>query len=159
MDPFLSIIIGLVTTFVFGFAVGPLVRTVRDSMPLPPPSDELQKKWQELTTDPKCDKSGAYLGHVERILFFAGIWSGFGMVVAGWLAFKVASKWEVWRNLIAVPSTLKDVDEFHYLVARRRWGSQRLMTFLIGTGANILIAFAGVAVGRYGYSVIKALVY
>ena len=70
-------------------------------------------------------------------------------IIAAWLAFKVASKWQVWAVIVSVPKTLEGVNEFDFLVARHKWASQRLVTFLLGTNANILIAFTGVGIGKF----------
>ena len=122
--------------------------------PPAPPSEALTQKWDTLTKDADVAKGGWWLGHFERLLFFAAAWLGSHEIIAGWLAFKVASKWAVWSSIISVPDKLTGVDELDYLIARHRWGSQRLMSFLVGTIANVLVAFAGMLIGRFGYQLI-----
>jgi hypothetical protein len=91
---------------------------------------------------------GFLLGVFERILFFSAIWLHSLEVVGGWLAFKVASKWAIYEHIIAFPQSLVGVNDVDYLIARRQWAAQRLMRFLIGTIANVLLAFSGVLFGQ-----------
>ena len=73
------------------------------------------------------------------------------------LAFKVASKWNAWTNIIAVPKELPGLDPLEYLAARRKWGSRVLVTFLVGTLANVLAGYFGAAVALYGTPLVWAL--
>jgi hypothetical protein len=94
---------------------------------------------------------------LERIVFFGAFWAGLESVIAGYLAFKVASKWNAWSNIVAVPKEIPGLDPLEYLIARRCWGSHVLVTFLVGTLANVMIAYLGVLAGRQGISVLRAL--
>ena len=142
-------LLGLGLTWFAGFAVGELVKRVKDNIPVPPPSEALRESWRHLTGDPKSDKSGAWLGDMERVLFFLSFWFSAQEVVAAWLAFKVAAKWEAWSNVGALPPSLTGTEELPYLIARRRWASQRLMSFLVGALANVLVAFASAAAAKH----------
>ena len=127
---------------------------MKESTALPPPSENLSAKWASLT---KGDGSGVVLGHLERLVFFGAFWIDALTIVAAWLAFKVASKWNVWSNVISVPKTISGIDELDYLIARRRWGSQVLMTFLIGTLSNIIVGFLAAQIGGHGYELARSL--
>ena len=70
-------------------------------------------------------------------------------MVAAWLAFKVASKWNAWTNITAVPKQVADIDQLDLAIGRRRWASHVLTTFLVGTGYNVCAALVGAAVARY----------
>lgn len=153
-----QVLVGLVSTVLLGLLVRPLIDRVKRLAPAPPPNAALTDKWNALTKDPQIPKRGGWLGHLERLLFFGAAWLESYEIIAGWLAFKVASKWEVWSSIISVPEKLEGVDDLDYLIARHRWGSQRLMSFLIGTLANVLVAFAGMLIGRFGYEWICGLV-
>lgn len=155
MVVFWQVLIGLVASFVLGFAVPRLLKSVQKEIPLIPPSEKTKKKWEELTAG---NEGGCILGNLERLLFFGAFWIDAPSVVAAWLAFKVASKWNAWTNVISVPKTLSGINELEYLVARRRWGSQLLVTFLVGTLSNVIIGFLGVVAGRQGYELIRFLV-
>lgn len=149
-----QILVGLVTIFVLGLGVGCLVKSVQRTIPLEPPNEKIRKKWQELTAG---NEGGCILGNLERLLFFGAFWLNAPSVIAAWLAFKVASKWNAWTNVISVPKTLSGATELEYFVARRRWGSQLLKSFLVGTLANVIIGFLGVVVGQHGYEIVRLL--
>ena len=154
MVSFGPVIFGLLTVFFVGLCVGPLVKLVQRSMPLLPPSEATKEKWTALT---EGNEGGWILGNIERLLFFGAFWVDAPTVTAAWLAFKVASKWNAWSNVISVPKTLSGIDELDFLIARRRWGSQLLTTFLVGTLSNIVIGLLGVGGGRYGYDFLRSL--
>lgn len=97
--------------------------------------------WADWIKDPTPD-AAAWLGALERALSYVSVIAfrdDAPLIIGGWLAFKVASKWEVWGNVIQVPASLANKHvEFTYLIARRRWGSVILTRFLIGTLFNLL---------------------
>ncbi len=155
MSQLLNLAVGLAALVVLGLGARLVVRRAGHLAPLPPPSPELEAKWDELTSH---DEGGAILGHLERALFFVSLWGNVQIIVGAWLAFKVASKWDVWSNLIAVPKDLPDVDPVEYLLARRRWGARTLMRFLVGTAYNIVAAVVAVAIGNHWASGFKQIV-
>ena len=114
---------------------------------LRPPEGIDRARWDQATSIPSED-AGKLLGRLESLLFFMSLWFGIVTIILGWLAFKVATKWEAWQNLIQVPRQLKDVDDLEYLAARHRWASYVFMRFLVGTVGNLLVAALGVAIGR-----------
>lgn len=118
-----QVLIGLLISYALGIGVRPLVRKVKNGIPLPPPREDLKDRWDLLVRDPESDKSGEFLGKLERLVFFIGFWIPVFEVVAGWLALKVASKWQVWSSIIAAPSKIDGIDDLDYVIARRRWGS------------------------------------
>jgi hypothetical protein len=154
MNTLWQILIGLLTIYVLGLGVGPLLKHAQSSAPIPAPNDALSAKWATLTAG---DEGGKILGRLERLAFFGAFWIDAPIVIGAWLGFKVASKWNVWSNVISVPKTISGAEDVDYLIARRRWGSQVLMTFLIGTLSNVIIGFLGVLVGRHGYEFIRSL--
>lgn len=152
-----QVLIGLVVTYLLGLSVGCMVKSVERGLSASLQNEDVKDKWESLITDPSTDHSGELLGKLERLLFFIGFWFQAYEVVGGWLAFKVAAKWEAWSSVIAIPTEIDNVTNLDYAIARRRWGSQRLMSFLVGTLANVLVAFIGVIVGKYGYPLVKGL--
>ncbi|MGH8589811.1 MAG: hypothetical protein ACREXX_10915 [Gammaproteobacteria bacterium] len=161
MEKFWQIVAGLIITFLLGLAVKPLVKKLKAGIELPPPRPNLKGEWDAITgpneSDKTKDKSGEILGRLERLLFFIAFWNESYVIIAGWLTFKVGSKWQVWSNVISVPKDLEGVDPLVYLRARRQWGSQRLMSFLVGTLSNALAAFGGFFLGKHGYETIRLL--
>ncbi|WP_039801238.1 hypothetical protein [Azotobacter chroococcum] len=145
----LAALIGLALSWLSRFGIAELVTRVKANIPVPVPSESLQSAWKELTTDPGSDKSGAWLGDLERTLLFLSFWFSAYEVVAAWFAFKVAAKWEAWSNTGALPPSLPDVDDVRYLISRRCWASQRLMSFLVGTLANVLAAYVSMLAAKH----------
>ena len=154
MEVFWQIIIGLLTVFLLGLTVGPLVRRVQKIIPLDAPHEAIEEQWTRLTGG---NEGGRVLGNLERLLFLGAFWVHSPAIIATWLAFKVATKWNAWSNVISVPKALAGIDEVEYLIARRRWGSQLLTTFLVGTLSNVIIGFLGFLVGRHGYEFARVL--
>ena len=157
MSPLASlvqILVGLLATFLLGLTVKPLLKHAKKSMPLPPPNGALAAEWSRVVSG---NEGGRVLGHLERFLFFCAFFANADAVVAGWLAFKVASKWNAWTNVVSVPKDIAGVDPIGFLIARRSWASHLLMTFLIGTLANVIAGFLGVMVARHGYALAKSL--
>jgi hypothetical protein len=148
-----NLLIGLVATLVLGLAVKHVMRFAMKASDLPAPNQTLARQWKEMVVS--GGESGRVLGHLERLLFFAAFWSDAQIVVAGWLAFKVASKWNAWTNVVAVPKEIDGLDPIDFLIARRKWGSHVLMTFLIGTLCNILVGFVGAAIGRHSIGIVR----
>jgi hypothetical protein len=146
------VILGLFITFVLGmFSINMISLTKR----------ELVAKVPELNVDPRlkdavtgAENAGAYIGLLERVLFFTALSMGANgpFIIAGYLGFKVAAKWEAWRNIVKVPRRLEDIaggeENLDYFLLRKHWGSIRLSTFLVGTLYNMLCAMAGYFVSR-----------
>ena len=97
--------------------------------------------------------AGEFLGALERILYFIAFWHGAYVLIAAWLGFKVATKWQSWSNLLSnidVPELpdFPHIEAVNRLRARRYLGWRLSQRFLIGTILNILICFLGVAGAR-----------
>ena len=125
--------------------VGPfLERATGKAKPdAPPPLDP--EKWEHVIV------RGAgvrWLGILEALLSLIAFEFKAYIVIAGWLGFKVAAKWESWGNVVQVPTELEGVSQLDWLQARNGLGSWLLTRFLLGTLGNI---FAGIA----GYFVIQ----
>jgi len=147
--------IGLAIAILLGPVVGWLVSTSTKSIELLPPAGINRQEWLAAIRMPS-EIPGKWLGFLERALSFIAFATNGLEIIAGWLAFKVASKWEIWHNIVHVPKTLEDATPLSYLRARRAWGSWMMMRFLIGTIGNILAGFAGFFVGKHGIEILKA---
>jgi hypothetical protein len=147
IQPDWQALIGLAVTVGLGFDVGRLVRRVGGSIgPLPPPSPETTSQWTKLTSQ---KTGGWWIGLVERPIFFAALWiSGAWPLLASWLVFKLGFYWQS-ANFTAFPTTSPDEREAEYLVAKRQLGTHHVATALVGTGANIVLALVGVAIGKW----------
>jgi len=147
VQPDWQVLIGLAVTVVLGFGVGCLVRRVGESIgPFTAPSPETNSQWTRWTSQ---KTGGSWIGHVERPIFFAALWiSGAWPILASWLVFKLGFYWQG-SNFTAFPITPPNEREADYLVAKRHLGTLHVTTALVGTGANIVLALVGVAVGKW----------
>lgn len=141
----LNLLVGIAVLGALGFWATYLNRIIKEKIPVPAPSDKVSGKWSVLTGP---EKGGSTLGEWERALFFVCFWLDAHLLVVAWLAFKVASKWQVWSSVVALPKELPDVDTIDYLISRRAWGAQTLTAFLVGTAFNIVAAAVAVAIAR-----------
>jgi hypothetical protein len=95
------------------------------------------------------EKSGPWLGQVERILALMSAWTGHYEILGVWFAFKVASKWETYANLLKLPEKVEGIDDLTYLRARRAWGSRVTMRFLVGSGTNAILGISAATIGKW----------
>ncbi|MEW8185663.1 MAG: hypothetical protein AB2794_11685 [Candidatus Thiodiazotropha endolucinida] len=158
----IGIIIGIFACYIIWPILKWWLNQVTTSSELPPPDGIEEKDWLKLIS-PSRLKSGSedteinswlqeikrlpnsapeWLGILERILSFTAFFLNAPLIIVGWLAFKVASKWQVWANVVQVPKASDgaiDKSSITFLIARHRWGSFILMRFLIGTVTNVLL--------------------
>jgi hypothetical protein len=135
----IPVVIGLAVSLVLEVAVSWVLRRVQMEAPAPEGLDPEQ--WKAVTQP--SSKGPAWVGRLERVLFFFALYFHALELVAGWLVFKVGSKWEVWNNVVQVPTSLNKVDDIDYLRARHFWGLSLLHRFLIGTLANVIASILG----------------
>ncbi len=81
------------------------------------------------------------LGVLETLIFFGSVWAGKYELAAGWLVFKVGTKWSAWQHI--VPKISDAWEE------RNTWAARVVSHFLVGTAANAVIALAAVFVARH----------
>jgi len=137
--------ISILITFILGFTVGPLIRfSTKDSLPRPPKSISVDL-WNEIISR---GTGVSLLGYLERFFYLAAFWMEAPILIAGWLAFKVASGWHNWSMIVKLPEDLEGVDQIEYLRARSQLGSWIFHRFLTGTLVNILISLIAVVLGR-----------
>jgi hypothetical protein len=139
-------LLGLVVTLILGLGVKCLVGQVGKSLPMDSPNSELEPHWDKLR---KMNTGGNFIGHVERPIFFAALWiSGGWPILTSWLVFKLAYYWQG-ANFLTFPPELPKNDGAAWIVAKRQLGANHVATALVGTGANIILALVGVAVGKW----------
>jgi hypothetical protein len=146
--PLWPVVIGFLVTVALGRRAGSVVKRAGDSISLelpPTVSAERRLQWKELTSG---NEGGEFIGRIERFIFFVAFLIGAPVVVGGWLAFKVASKWNAWTNITAVPKQVEGLADLDAAIGRRRWASHVLTTFLVGTGYNVCAGMLGAAVAR-----------
>ena len=83
--------------------------------------------------------AGRIIGWLERLLYIAAIWQGAIFLIPGWMAVKVATKWQTWSGLMnALKIKADDAGRRHQASRYIRWRlSQR---FLLGNLLNIMFA-------------------
>jgi hypothetical protein len=150
--PLLQLGMSILILLLLGFAVGPLIRFgTKGSLPRPPkPMSEAL--WNEIIGR---GTGVSLLGYLERFFYLAAFWNEAPILIAGWLAFKVASGWHNWSMIVKLPENLEGVDQIEYLRARSQLGSWIFHRFLIGTLANILMALIAVVLGKGLYAIIS----
>jgi len=146
---FLQLGTSILIIVLMGVAVGPLIRfSTKGSLPRPPKPISADL-WDEIIAR---GKGVSLLGYLERFFYLAAFWMKAPILIAGWLAFKVASGWHNWSMIVKLPEDLKGVDQIEYLRARSQFGSWIFHRFLIGTLANILISLIAVVIARSLYT-------
>lgn len=109
------------------------------------------EKWNDVKGD-SSPNAVWWIGTLERLLFYFSflVFPGSAhLVIGGWLAFKVTSKWEVWHNIIQVPKDPPDgVADFDWLIARRHWGGAVVQRFMIGTLLNVLLGLGAARLAK-----------
>jgi hypothetical protein len=124
-----------------------VVRTVLDHVApwkdLQAPNGVAEPQWQAVVRG-DGSQAASWLGAFECLLAYVAtilFATNAATVIGGWLAFKVASKWESWSNVVKVPETLSDlsVSQLDFLRARRQWGASLYTRFLLGTLLNVVL--------------------
>jgi len=139
--------VGLLIALLLGLFVGPLVGKVEKLIEIPEPQAS-KEVWAFLMVR---GSTGYILGAVEQAIFFVALWADGWPLLASWLAFKVASKSQSWAHVsqFPAPPPISEVAATnHYAMLRHKWVARRYAAFVVGTGANILLAAFGVAIGR-----------
>lgn len=114
---------------------------------------------------PTNEVANAYLGILERFIAFTAAWLGAYIIIAGWLAFKVATKWQNFKSIVRIPINLRprsntpeleNIREVNMYKARRIFGGHIYARFLIGTGLNLMIGvisyFASTGIVNFFFS-------
>ena len=139
-------LLGLGVTVILGFGTKGLVERVGNSLPMESPNSDLEPHWDKMR---KMKMGGNIIGHVERPIFFAALWiTGGWPILTSWLVFKLAYYWQS-ANFTAFPLEPPNKEQAEWLVAKRQLGANHVATALVGTGANVILALVGVAVGKW----------
>jgi hypothetical protein len=91
---------------------------------------------------------GAAMGFFERFVFFVVLAAGEPGLVAIWLGFKVASKWDAWSNIYTVPDSISQANKLEWFQIRQAFGAKVYQRLVIGTAANLLAAAVGAGIIR-----------
>lgn len=140
-------LVSFIVLILLGFLIKVILDSISSGIDIEPPAGIEESAWRKLVRIPGRG-TGSWVGLTDRLIFFVTLWAGAPIIVAAWLTFKVATKWESWSNVAQVPDDLKGAkDPIAYLTARTRWSSRTMQRFLVGTGLNLVAAF--LALGIY----------
>jgi len=142
-----AVLLGLATTLLIGLGVSCALKVVEFDIPAPE-GFATAEKWNR-AFNVQGVKGAGLLGCFERILYFASFWTGANIAIAGWLAFKLGSKWQTWQHIIKVPEDLATIDQLEKFHVLTQFGNRIMARFLIGSVYNVLCGLGGVAVGRF----------
>ena len=93
-------------------------------------------EWKALNYE--REGGGAFLGFLERLIFFAAFWHS-ALLGGAWLAFKLGAKWGVWQHVIRYPETTS----LGGMQTMEQIGSRILGRFLNGTLWNLACGLIG----------------
>jgi hypothetical protein len=83
------------------------------------------------------------LGALESLLFFGSFWATRYELAAGWLVFKLGTKWSGWQHIVRV-SGLDST-----WMQRNEWATRVAHRFLVGTACNIVFALIAAFIARH----------
>ncbi|MGE5216174.1 MAG: hypothetical protein ACM3SP_04120 [Chloroflexota bacterium] len=90
------------------------------------------------------DSGAGQLGLIERLLFFVTFYAASYPLAAGWLAFKVATKWYGWQHVARIPA-----DDYKLMLKQRvDWANYLVGRSLNGTLYNGLAGAPGMVVAE-----------
>lgn len=148
-----SFVIGAVVALAVARLTGRLLDRLAPWARITAPKAIPQEDWNRVVA--WKSEATAVIGLLETLLCYLAValaddQSAF-VAIAGWLTFKVASKWEVQSNVIKVPEILavNGVDPLEWLRTRREWGWTLYERFLVGTLLNVLVGIAIASIVRY----------
>ena len=159
MENFIELCVSVSLTFLFSPIVSIIVKYAGDSIILVPPDNITEIEWLKVIEKPG---GGKYVGAIERLVFLSVYWLKEYTIVTAYLAFKVAVKWETWKNIVQVPTSLsngkkqkKGDQPLSYLSARNAWGTRVMVRFIVGTFSNYIAALMAAYFGQHFCELLK----
>ena len=153
MEGFLQFATGAVVAVLLGWLI--VRRVLSKSAPEPACPEHIPSGiWRQIVA---LGAGGKWSGALEQLLALTAFMHGDSALIAGWLAFKLASKWEVWKNIVQVPASMDGVPTNDWYAARSTLGSWLLTRFWIGTLTNILIGLVAAYLGPQVYNQLRSI--
>jgi len=146
----LQFLVAIIIVLLLELPIASILDSISHHIEIDPPAGIDPERWTDLIRIPGRH-GGRWIGITERLLFFTALWVGAPILVGAWLAFKVASKWQSWSQLAYLPKPPASFDDqgmIEYALLRHTWTARRYVTFLVGTGGNILVGAFGVGLGK-----------
>lgn len=139
------VLIAFVAMYVSGRALDSFIGS-RHQLASEGDPDEVAKEANRMLFTSEQERSGArILGAMERLFFFGSFSLDRPILVAAWLGYKLASKWQVWEQIIQLPARLGIADDKTEARWRLRYGTNVLHRWLIGSLGNLMIGGLGFA--------------
>ncbi len=135
---------GLAVVWFLGSGVDKILAVVKKDFDINRPKIAKLRSWKDVFQIPS-ERGSSWIGRSERVLFYLS-WFLVPEMIAGWLLFKVASKWEVWNNIYKMPAKFERNTVKDSLVARIWLGARTYQRFLLGASLNILDSIIGLIV-------------
>jgi len=156
MDEFIKMAVASVVVLILGPLVKPILDAATRRIDLSAPKGIEQATWNHIAKEMRV---GSWIGFFERFLALASFWIPAYSIIAAWFAFKLAAKWESWKNIAQFPKELNKVkvDELDFFRARSAVSSYFLTRFLIGTIANVLIGLVAWYIGTTSLEICPCL--
>lgn len=119
-----------------------------------PPGGITQAEWNAIT---KRVDAGGPIGFFERLLIALSFFTEKEAIIAAWFGFKVAAKWEAWKNIVQVPSRVDQIPQLAWFQVTKLFGSWVLSRFLVGTLVNLAIGAFAAYVGKNSFELVSWL--
>lgn len=151
-------LLGVFVAIILAYLVGEFMAyIVRKYEKFSAPKGVKQREWKRVFKSPEGSLPlNSIIGYVETMSYFLVFSLGNPELIGGWLAFKVASKWQVWSNIIRLPEKIAETKALSYIEAKNKIASHTLQRWFLGNILNILAgAFAAMsAVSGWGFLII-----
>jgi len=137
-------LLGAVVGFLFTQSLGHLIPIFKEYIKIERPAYVAEETWEVLFRTDSSKRGGAWIGFFERTLYFiAFIFEP--LFIGGLLTFKIAAKWEAWKNIVKVPEKNPGIctNNSDFFLLRFKLGGYFMSSFVIGTFSNILFALIG----------------
>jgi len=134
-----SLALALLFLILVLFPIEAVLNYLRDRIQVPRPRGLSRADiatWTQIANTPG-PAGGRWIGALERAFLFLAILASVPTLLIAWLAFKVATKWEVWTNLYRVPDKLPRLNQMDFFLARTRLGARVFQRFMVGTLFNL----------------------
>ncbi len=140
-----NFVFGLCAMWFASRAVNWLMKKIEKVKNFHPPSNIDPKIWEEAFE--YTIKTNQILGIFEALFSYISFACGKPELIAGWLTFKLASKWQTWTAIMRIPERIENINDVEYIGAKNKIASYTLHRWLIGTLGNLLAGAIGVGVG------------
>jgi hypothetical protein len=114
---------------------------IRKGGRFPAPNGIDQAKWENAFGSPDWVlQNNRILGYIEVVAYFLvlAFFPRKAELIAGWLAFKVASKWQTWSTILKVPEEIEGAEFLDYFGAKNVIASHTLQRWFLGNLLNVL---------------------